>query len=186
MRYVFVSLAALLLFGACSKSSHSGGGGAIRIEGFKTTDVNGNFLGQVGPADHDWTFQAGLSVRELGLFNFDTGLSLDSTAMSAASNDGVDCFPNPAFNAQLYHIYALDRVVVKLVLIDSALKVAYRGAFKVKGSFFVQVDLSDLSKFPDHSSFRMYYSFSAKDHPDYKTGYGDIRICSSSAVGDCF
>ena len=60
------------------------------------------------------------------------------------------------------------------------------GATLMRGGKPVQINLGDKTLFPDHSSRRAYFSYSAKDHPDYKVGYGDIRICYGTNVSGCF
>jgi hypothetical protein len=163
----------------CKKSD----GTAIQILGFRTTDYNGNFLGQVGPPDHDWTFMTNLSPAEMALFNFD-GPSLDNTLVSSPQN--VIAVPNPANTQQLYYLSAPDSAVVRIVIVDANLKIAKKSAFKIKGPQPVDFNFSDRTQFPDHTSWRVYYSFSAKNNPNFMVGYGDIRICSSSAISDCF
>ena len=152
----FILLPVLSFFLATCKKS--GSNNAIVIQGFYSRDYNGSFLGWYGgPADNDWTFMTGLSSAELSLFNFDTGLSLDNTVMTTNPNN-----------------------------VDAGLHVVTKQAFKTKGSGIIQLSLSNRAQYPNHASFRAYYSYSAKDHPDYKVGYGDIRICDSTALADCF
>jgi hypothetical protein len=174
-------LAGFSLFFTCNKS-----GDYISIQGFHTTDQSGNFLGQIGPADKDWTFMTGLSQAELAFFNFDTGIPFENTTVPDIS-DNVLAFPNPASTQQAYHFTAADSAIVKLVIVNATLQVVKRTAFKImKGSNTVQVDVSDRASFPNHTSFRTYFSFSVKDHPDFKAGYGDIRICESGPATNCF
>ena len=180
----FVLLPAFCFFLATCKKS-GGNSDVINIQGFYTTDYNGNSLGWQGPQDNDWTFMTGLSSAELALFNFDTGLSLDNTVMTTIPNN-VLVFPNPAGSVQAYYFPTQDSNVVKLVIVDAALHVVSKQAIKVKGSSFIHLDVSNRTQYPNRTSFRAYYSFSAKDHPDYKVGFGDIRICDGTAISGCF
>jgi len=190
-KYPFILAVLCCSFFACKKSDnkntpHS----AITIQGFLLDDFNGNYLGQNGPADSDWLFRPGLSTAEMALFNFDTQLSLDNTTMTTIPYN-VAAFPNPSSVAQIYDFSCYDSNVIKLVIVDSNLNVLKKTAIKWgsggrPGGKTVQIDLSDKLLFPDHSSRRAYFSYSAKDHPDYKAGYGDIRICYGTAVSGCF
>ena len=171
-----------ILFAACGKSGSSS---AINIQGFKVTDYNGNLIGQSGPADSDWTVMAKLSPAEMALFNFGDTVSLENTGISNVSL--TYGFPNPAFTQQLLLIGTGYNAVIKLVIVDRNLKVLSREALRTSGGQqSLVLDLSDRSKFPDHSSVRVYYSLSAKDHPNFVVGYGDTRICSGTNVNDCF
>jgi hypothetical protein len=191
IKYSFILAVLCCSFLACKKSDnkntpHS----AITIQGFYLTDYNGNFLGWNGPADSDWLFRPGLSAAELALFNFDTQLSLDNTTMTTVPST-VIAYPNPASVAQIYYFSSNDSNVIKLVIVDSNLNVLTKTAFKwgsgsQLGGKPVQINLNDKTLFPDHSSRRAYFSYSAKDHPDYKAGYGDIRICYGTSASGCF
>lgn len=165
----------------CKKSSD---GGRITIDGFYITDVAGNHVGHHGPFDEDWTFGNEATAEELALFNFPVTISLDNT-VEAAVNTQLVAYPNPAGSAQAYHGNVSDSVVFKLVVVNDNLQVLYKTAVKVKGTFDFQVLYSDRSTFPDKSALRVYYSVSALNKPNYKTGYGDIKICDNTS-GNCF
>ena len=179
-----INLTLILIFLTCSFfKCNKAIDTVIVIQGFRTTDYNGNFLGQVGPADQDWTFMTNLSPAEMALFNFD-GPSLDNTVVSVPQN--VVAYPNPASTQQLYLFSPPDSAVVKIVIVDANLKIAQKNALKIKGSSPAALDLSNRTTFPNHSSWRVYYSFSARNTPNFKVGYGDIRICDGGTVSDCF
>jgi hypothetical protein len=182
MKNIYLTLILIFLacsFFVCKKAVDT----VIVIQGFRTTDFNGNFLGQVGPADHDWTSMTNLSPAEMALFNFD-GPSLDNTVVTTPQN--LMAYPNPANTQQIYYLSVPDSAVVKIVIVDANLKIAKKTAFKIKGPSPFDFNFSDRTQFPDHTSWRVYYSFSAKNNPNFMMGYGDIRICSSSAISDCF
>ena len=191
IKYSFILAVLCCSFFDCKKSDNKNTPrSAITIQGFFLTDYNGNSLSWNGPADSDWLFRPGLSAAEMALFNFDTQLSLDNTKMTTIPFN-IEAFPNPASVVQLYSFSCYDSNVIKLVIVDSNLNVLKKKAIKWGSgsrSFgsTVQIDLSDKTLFPDHSSRRAYFSYSAKDHPDYKAGYGDIRICYGTTVSGCF
>jgi len=179
----FILLCTACLFWSCGKSGSSSN--AINIQGFRLTDMAGNLIGQSGPQDSDWTAMRNLTQAEMALFNFGDTVSLDNTAVSGVGI--LNPFPNPAFTQQMYIFNFAYHTVVKLVFVNNNLQVLLQKVIRTaSGSNTLVVDLSDRKKFPDHSSVRVYYSFSAKDHPNFVVGYGDVRICSSTSVPDCF
>ena len=159
----------------------------IDIKGFTLTDYNGNLIGYNGTKDSDWMIRPQLSAQEMALFQFDTHLSLTNTKQVSFSSPAVvEAFPNPAWLQQGVNFYPSDSNVVKLVVADSMLRVVVDTAVKVKGGSDIYFNLRDTTLFPNHSSRRIYFSFSADGHPDYAVGYGDIRICNGNSVNDCF
>jgi hypothetical protein len=166
----------------CKKSD---GGSRITIDGFYITDVSGNHVGHHGPFDEDWIFGNTATAEELALFNFPVTVTLDNTT-EATVNGQLVAYPNPvSSSSQTYHGNVSDSVVFRLVVVNDNLQVLYKTAVKVKGTFDFQVNYSDRSTFPDKSSLRVYYSVSALNKPNYKTGYGDIKICDNTS-GNCF
>jgi len=133
--------------------------------------------------DSDWQFRPSLSAAEMAVLNFNTNLSLSNTA--ADNTAEIIVFPNPAWNQQILRCYANDSNVLKVVYVDSMLRVLKDTAIKGKGAMLINTSLTDPSLFPDHSSRRIYFSLSADGHPDYLKGYGDVRMCSQSS-GNCF
>jgi hypothetical protein len=184
-RIVKISILLLTAFAFLINCNKSGGNGVINIQGFHTTDYNGNFITQIGPPDSDWSFKTSLSQAELSLFHLFTSLDLSNTVVTTTSN-GSTAFPNPASTQQNYFFSATDSNVVKLVIVDASLHVAYKTATKIKGNMVLQIDISDRTVFPNRTSFRAYFSYSALGHEDYKVGYGDIRICDGTSVPACF
>lgn len=190
IKFPFI-LAVLCFFAVtCKKSDTNTPNNAITVQGFFLTDYNGNFLGWHGQPDSDWLFRPNLSSAEMNLFNFDTRLSLDNTVITTIPNN-VLAYPNPAGPAQMYLFSCTDSNVIKLVIVDSNLRVLTKTALKwgsgsQRGSKPVQINLNDRTIFPNRSSCRAYFSYSAKDHPDYKVGYGDVRICDGTSVSGCF
>ncbi|MBG9374715.1 hypothetical protein I5907_00585 [Panacibacter sp. DH6] len=175
---------ALILVTACNKDNAAKG---ISIEGFKITDYYGNFLFYQGTPDNDWKFSGGLSKEEMALFDFDPGINIDNTVASDI-NSLVAAYPNPCFGILGLHLNLKDSVLVKVVIADEKLNVLTKQAFKAAGLVNMNFAL-DANQFPSKSSRRVYYSISAKDNPDYKTGYGDIRICDGwdpANTGTCF
>lgn len=189
-KFPFILAFLCFFLAACKKSDSTPPHSAITIQGFFLTDWNGNFLGWHGQPDSDWHFMPNLSAAEMSLFNFNTGLSLDNTMVTTIPGNVV-VYPNPASTDQMYYFTCNDSNVIKLVIVDSNLRVLTKTAIKwgsggQRGGIPVDMHFSDKTLFPDHSSRRAYFSYSAKGYPDYKVGFGDIRICSGTSVSGCF
>jgi hypothetical protein len=164
----------LMMAAACKKNSDKA---AIVIDGFQMTDFSGNNIGYHGPRDNDWTFNNTLSDREMALFDFlPDGVNLNNT-VEATISGSFAAYPNPCANTQAYDAYASDSVLMKVVVVNNKLEVLTKLALKRKGSMGFYIDYSDALLYPNKSSLRVYYSFSAQNKPNYKAGYGDIRIC---------
>jgi hypothetical protein len=184
-------LACVIVVFACHKSGHDQQTtAAINIQGFELTDFSGNLLGWQGTPDSDWLIRPGLSAAEMAVLNFNTNLSLNNTTVDTPSF--IVTFPNPVWNQQDFYCYNTDSNVIKIVYVDSMLRVLKDAAVKGKGTVLVTMPLTDPTLFPDHSSRRIYFSFSASGHPDYAVGYGDVRMCSAvsgsggAGAGNCF
>ena len=175
-------LGLILLFSTCKKSS----GNVINISGFSLRDVNGNTLGIIGAPDSDWYFVSHLSARELALFDLQPSGSLANTIVPDTNNYFAAAFPNPVLSAQQFYFRANDSVLVKLIIVDASLKVMQKTAFKTKGGGSIALDFSDRSIYPNGSAYRAYYSLSALGSPNFAIGYGDIKICDSQNIMDCF
>ncbi len=182
-RFTFAAVLVLtvIVFGGCDKDNDNH---KIKIEGFYLTDANGNHFGHHGPLDEDWTFSATASAEVLALFDFPADLA---NTVQVPFTSQMVAYPNPMQNLQAYSLKAglSDSVVIKLVVVNSDLKVLYKASAKVKGAFAIQIDYSNRTTFPDKTSYRVYYSLSAQNKLNYLTGYGDIRICTD-ASGNCF
>lgn len=169
---------------ACHKSGHDqASSAAINIQGFELTDFSGNLVGWQGTPDSDWMIRPSLSAAEMAVLNFNTNLSLDNTVVDGITS--IFVFPNPVWNEQQFYCKFNDSNVVKIVYVDSTLRVLKDTAVKGKGTVLIPLYLMDRTLFPDHSSRRIYFSFSADGHPDYAVGYGDVRMCSQT-TGNCF
>jgi hypothetical protein len=159
------------------------------IEGFDILDQVGNEITHVGPTDNDWTFGATLSAAEMALFDFPVPENLSNTTQATLSPKFA-VYPNPAGLQQNCTFSASDSVLLRIVVVNSSLKVLTKGAIKFKGAYTVQLDYSaDSQSFPDGASLRIYYSVSAASKLNYKVGYGDIKMCYNSTPGnymDCF
>jgi hypothetical protein len=171
------------LFGSamgCKKDSP-----LISIKGFYLTDVAGNNIGLYGQVGDDWILQVvDLSEREMALLDFPVSADLDNTAEGSIAASML-AYPNPVSNVQSFSIQMSDSALLKMAFVNDNLEVLQTAFGKVKNSA-IHVDLSNRSKFPLRSSVRVYYSLSAQGKPNFRTGYGDIRICDSQPVLDCF
>jgi hypothetical protein len=82
-------------------------------------------------------------------------------------------------------------VLMKVVVVNNKLDVLTKTALKGKGGMqFIINYYSDTLLYPNKSSLRLYYSFSAQNKPNYKAGYGDLKICRvpipTNAINSCF
>src|SRR5688500_14135076 len=163
---IFISALFILMMiaAACKKDKDKA---AIDIAGFELKDAAGNDFGRYGPIDNDWTFNNTLSDRELALFDFtSTDVNLDNTVEATISGNRIFAYPNPCAYNQYYHVSASDQVLMKVVVVNNKLDVLAKKALKVKGAInFVMDYYSDSLLFPNKSSLRMYYSFSAQNKP---------------------
>lgn len=150
---------------------------SIKIENFLITDYLGNAIGVYQRQDSDWTFLNKLNASELELFNFNTPYNLDNTA-AADVGAGIIAFPNPCTTTQQYFFSAADSVLMKVVIVDERLTPLLRTSVKSKGGTKLTVKL-DSTVFTLGNAYRVYYSFSAKGAENFKTGFGDIKICDS-------
>ena len=166
----------LLCVAACKKDNKH----FIRIEGFDLFDPSGVPIGHVGAADNDWTFNNTLSQDELDLFDFlPSDVNFNNTVEATIAGNRINPYPNPVNFLQGYSMNASDSVVMKVVWVNSHLEVLTRTALKFKGSKGFQVNLSDRSIYRNNAEIRMYFSFSALNKPNFKAGYGDVKICDN-------
>jgi len=176
---IFISTLFVLMFAAACKKDKDDK--AIVIAGFELKDASGNDFGHYGPEDNDWTFNNTLSDREMALFDFmPDNVNLNNTVESSISGNGLMAFPNPCNYVQYYHANVSDSVLMKIVVVNDKLNVLVKTAVKFKGTKMVAIDFSDDTQYPGKSSLRVYYSFSAQNKPNYKAGYGDIKICKNT------
>lgn len=185
---IFISALFVVMFAAACKKDKDGK--AIVIAGFELKDASGNEFGHYGPEDNDWTFNNTLSDREMALFDFiPDNVNLNNTVEATISGNGLMAFPNPCTYVQYYHANVSDSVLMKIVVVNNKLDVLVKTAVKFKGTKMVAIDYSDDSRYPNKTSLRVYYSFSAQNKPNYKAGYGDIKICrstGSTTLDSCF
>ncbi|HEV2480997.1 MAG TPA: hypothetical protein VGS79_15075 [Puia sp.] len=189
--FVLFVLCLIGIFGCHKNQNHTNNSGAlINIQGFELTDFSGNLIGWQGTPDSDWLIRPTLSAAEMAVLNFNTNVNLNNTTADTIA--GVLAFPNPAWNEQLFYCRVNDSNVIKVVYVDSMLRVLKDTAVKGKGTVVIPMLLTDPTLFPDHTSRRIYFSFSANGHPDYAVGYGDVRMCSQvsgaagAGAGNCF
>ena len=181
-----IIIGCFLLFGfRCEKE---GDGPAIEISGFRILDALGNPIGNVGPINDDWIVYSKLDDKIMNLFNFSTSLTLDNT-VEATINTPIAAYPNPFANLQSYSFNVSDSVLLKAVVVNEHLQVLQQVSQKFKGFHAFSIDYSNRTNFPDRSALRVYYSFSAAGKPNFKSGYGDIKVCDGQGgtpYTDCF
>lgn len=183
--------AAIFTFGKCNKDKDLDDNipFSIKIEGFLIMDFSGNSITHWGEPDNDWKVQNTLSANEMALFNVPTAVELLNTTQ-ATIDTIVWAYPNPINASQQYAVKTSDSVHLQMIIVDSSLTVLKRNSLKIKGnpSFATfLLDFSDRTTFPDRKAFRVYFSFSGANKPNYRSGYGDIKICDNAIlVNQCF
>lgn len=179
-------LAGVLLSGSnCKKDKN---GNAIEIQGFAVVDALGNPITEIGSASDDWKVYNSLSPSEMALFDFNTTLTLANTVEASITRTPV-AYPNPFVSVQSYAVGVSDSVLLKIVVVNERLEVLNTAAFKIKGMNAFTVDYTDRVRYPNKAALRVYYSFSAQGKPNYKVGYGDIKVCElqgGASFMDCF
>ena len=177
--FLFSLSCILLVFVACKKSKDKKV--EINIEGFALKDAMGNSMGVVGNADDDWQIRnwSEFSITEQSFLNFSDNVDLTNTLVSTVYNPLA--FPNPFNYVSSIQFRSDDSVKLKIAVVDSNGKIAKTLALKIKGSMAFNFDFSDMIQYPSGKSFRYYYSFSAAVQPNFKAGYGDVKVCRTIA-----
>ena len=160
---------------SCKKA---GKGTSITIDGLLYTDYLGNAISSYGNTSDDWGFSTNLTPTEINLFNFTDQVNMTGTLQ--LSNPKIfPAYPNPAktyigFTGQFGTSSQLTKL--KVVIVDPYLNIALRDAIIVSGTSQIFFSLTNFA-YQKHGVYRIYYSLSAKDKPNYKMGYGDFQIC---------
>lgn len=177
-----LSIALLIVFFPCCKKDKD----KINISGFLITDAFGNSMTTIGNADDDWKLKdwSTLSGFEKSLFDFPDTVSLNGTAVSNVQI--YPAYPNPVSSSSAIGFSSTDTVKLKIVLVDSKGQRLRSTAIKFKGSKAILFDVSQRDLFPLGKALRYYYSFSAAAQQNFKVGYGDIKVCASSNINQCF
>ena len=74
-----------------------------------------------------------------------------------------------------------DTSLLRTNITDSTGTVIKQLSKKLKGAAVFQLDLSDRNQYPNKKSLRYLYSFSSEAVPNFKVGYGDIKVCDYNA-----
>lgn len=172
MKTFLPALLFILLLSGCKKEA----GDVIKIGGYLLRDQYGQPMGSSGASDDDWQLDSwsSLNAREQDILNFADTVRMENTVVADVQQ--VVAYPNPVTTRSNLQFWAADSVKVKVALVDGQGRVHRSYAGRFKGSHHLAVDVSDRSLFPSGKGLRYYYSFSAAGHPNFKAGYGDIRI----------
>jgi len=181
MRQSKILLLMLLLLIACKKDN-----GDISISGFLLTDVVGNVITNIGNVDDDWKLSAAssLGAREKAFLEFTDTIGLAHT--TAGNVEVLPAYPNPVKYSTRLTVNADDSVLLKVVVVNRKGTVLVSHEKKFRGYYTVQFDMTDRTKFPASGAFRIYYGFSAEGDPLFKVGHGDIKVCESTDISQCF
>lgn len=164
--------------------------------GIVVTDDIGQHVGTWGKDDGDWDSDTNWSQEESALLNFPDTIDLAGTFVKDTSgwNIGpgiheppqniVVVFPNPARDQQVLFYKGLGLLKFKVTVVDKYFNRLFSYACK-DSIAHIELNLSDNNKFQNGTIYRLYYSLSATDRPDYYNGHGDILICRESGFQDC-
>ena len=186
IHFYFLIMVMVMVSPSCKKPGKEN---KIDISGFQLIDQFGNYMGRVGPADNDWTFLpwTSLSSFEQSLLNTADGTGLENTVVC---NVVFATYPNPVQYSSAVSVSATDSVKFTLVVVDESGTIIHHWSKKFRGSYSVQMDVSNRAVYPSKKSLRYYYSFSAQGQPHFKLGYGDIKVCDGTAgqdlIENCF
>ena len=149
------------------------------LEGILYTDNLGNPITAYGDVSDDWIFTTNLTAKEKALFDFEDGIDMTGTVEGSIPQI-YPAYPNPA-NSYLGFVArfgtASEVCKLKIVITDGFLNIAYRDAILVSGTQVNFLTVANRAQFLPRGVYRVYYSLSAKDKPNYKMGYGDFQIC---------
>lgn len=150
----------------------------LDISGVLYTDYLGNPIGTYGNTADDWQITASLSPPEMNLFNFPDSVDMNGTVQ--ISNVKIfPAYPNPAksyigFVGQFGLPSQTSKL--KVVITDPFYNIALQDAILVNGTEQFFFSLANFA-YQKGGIYRIYYSLSSKDKPNYKVGYGDFQIC---------
>lgn len=176
---VSIMILLFVFFNLSCKKKKAESATTVPVGGLLYTDNFGNPIASYGDPSDDWGFTTNLNPAELNLFNFTD--SLDMTGTVQFSNPKIlPAYPNPAksvigFIGQFGSSSQTSKL--KVVITDPFLNIALRDAIIVGGTPQVFFSVSNKQIFQSNGVYRIYYSLSAKDKPNYKMGYGDFQIC---------
>jgi hypothetical protein len=171
----------LLIISGCGKDKDDDR--VIKIEGYHLFDANGMETGMVGGQDRDWTI-VGLTSKELALFEIMKASDQVLVNTKECDISLIKCYPSPASSNQTFSVVSSDTVVVNLAIVDDQMIPVVSIVGRGKGQLNFNFSLQDIPSKNANTSYRLYYSFSAAGKPNFKAGYGDIRICDN--LTDCF
>jgi hypothetical protein len=181
---ILILLACLAMLLGCSKDDTPG----IKLDGFYMTDAAANHIGWHGPQDDDWVFKTSLPDRELAVLNF----PLSNPAILMGTTEGtvsakLQAYPNPFINAQTYQLNSSTPVVLRLAVVDKNLNVLYKYSTQFQNDYNLQYAFDDAT-YPVGGAYRVYFSVSAENKPNFKVGFGDIKKCSPAEANphNCF
>lgn len=176
-----------VLFSNCSNKDNDP---AVNIKGFMLTDGVGNPYGSNGNIADDWKLSdwSSLSPLEQSFLSFSDNITITNGTVSTVYEPAP--YPNPFNNLSRLAIHSDDEVKFKIAVVDASGTIIKTDAMILDGYGTWQGDFSDYGTESTKKSFRYYYSFSVNGHPNFKVGYGDVRLCRGynpgSEFSDCF
>lgn len=152
---------------SCYKVLHPWGGISI-------VDDIGVPYGQCGKPEKNpaWT------KKEKELLDFSTDLSLEGT--ENGNNAKSHIYPIPTKNVLNISMQMDEKVLLKVVIVDDKLDVLYQSAKIVDKKYSIYIDVSDRNKFKNGEIYRVYYSYSAENNPNFFKDAQNIAICDNS------
>jgi hypothetical protein len=168
-------LAVVLCFVGCKKDNNASNQGNDEILDFSSyykTDVNANPMGIVGDPTDDNKFE-NWNEWVYTLFSSMDTASLEGTAKGELKFFAA--YPNPVSNVQALGVQCTQPSVFKYLLIDKGKAVLTRGVQRsADGKFSLFIKYNELGL--THTTYRLYYSLSAKDNPHYYRAHCDVEV----------
>jgi hypothetical protein len=191
------SICILLCLAGCKKHNEDSGSSNNHIfKGIVVTNEDGTAMGIWGTEDGDWGNDINWTTSEYGLLHFPDTISLDGTYISDTTgwNIGpgiheqprnfVSAFPNPFADQSTLVFGNYGYLKLKVAIVDSYYHRLQSFSLKWTGHLLKLIDLSDISKYPN-GVYRIFYSFSATNSPDFYKGHGDLLVCRGSTWQEC-
>jgi hypothetical protein len=168
----FVILALLTIcFISCKRRDDEGNAAGVDFSSYQRFDINSNYLGTVGDATDDY------KMEEWPQWVFDMFKPLDTVNLTGYEKSVISIdalYPNPCADTQVMRLFATQPVNMKVVIVDANKNVLMRKSMHIPNAIhFLGFDYKELTLPPDF--YRMFYAFSAENHPFFLRGHIDIN-----------
>lgn len=169
-----VALLAALFF-SCKKDKEEEDQSAngFYFQSIQQYDLNGNRLGNINNAVDDYVHEDWPDWVHAAFLPLDSA-DLTGYVMSEVSVDAL--YPNPCADSQVFQYFATQPVNLKLVIVDIHKNVYFRKSYHLPSAqhnFGLKLNYDSTGMMPN-TYYRMFYAFSAENHPKFQRGHIDI------------